>query len=167
MAVELKRVARHLLSTPWTVKQAFPRRVLAEIEHSIELSEATHDGEIRFAVETALSGMPLFFGLTPRERAIDVFSHLRMWDTEHRNGILIYLLLADRSVEIIADRGVHAKADTAAWDKICRDMETAYRNQQFEQGTIMGIQAIGQLLHTHFPSASPRKNELPNQVVLL
>lgn len=165
--MESKRIIRHLFATQWKVKRAFPKKTLKLIEQEIQTSEAAHVGEIRFVVECALSGSPLYGGLSTRERAIDVFSQLRMWDTEHRNGVLIYLLLADRSVEIVADRGVHTKAGTPTWEKVCLDMENEFHQGRFELGAIKGIQAITQLLRRHFPTSSPRKNELANKVVVL
>ncbi|MFI4941605.1 MAG: TPM domain-containing protein, partial [Burkholderiales bacterium] len=151
----------------WQVRRAFPQKTLAAIEQKIKASEAAHGGEIRFAVEGALSGAPLYHGLSTRERAIDVFSSLRMWDTDHRNGVLIYLLLADRSVEIVADRGVHVKTGAAAWEKICREMEAHFREGRYEDGAIGGIRAVTHLLTHHFPANGARRNALPDKVVVL
>lgn len=169
MMINFKRIIRHLFATHWQVKRAFPKRTLELIEQEIKTSEAAHLGEIRFAVECALSGAPLYRGLSTRERAIDVFSQLRMWDTEYRNGVLIYLLLADHCVEIVADRGVHIKTGTPEWEKICHDMETAFRQGQFESGAMGGVQAITHLLTRHFPASrsGSRENELSNKVVVL
>ena len=165
--INVKRVLRHLLAALWQGSRAFPQTTLASVEQEIKASETAHFGEIRFAVEGALSGMPLYRNQSARERAIDVFSQLRMWDTEHRNGVLIYLLLADRSVEIVADRGVHAKTTAPEWEEICRNMETAYREGRYEEGTIDGIRAVSHLLTRHFPAGSARRNELPDKVVVL
>lgn len=165
--INVKRIVRHLFSTHWQLRRAFPQKTLAAIEQEIKTSECAHVGEIRFAVECALAGAPLYLGQSTRERAIDVFSHLRMWDTEHRNGVLIYLLLADRSVEIVADRGVHAKTTTPEWEKICRDMETEFRNGRYEMGVIGGVRAVTHLLTRHFPATGARRNELPDKVVVL
>lgn len=167
MKVNLKRIFRHLLSTHRQVNRAFPRPVLVAIEQEIKASEATHLGEIRFALEGALSGSPLYLDQSARERAIDVFSHLRIWDTDYRNGVLIYLLLAEHSVEIVADRGVHAKTGAPQWEKICRNMEAAFRNGRYEQGVVDGIRAINRLLTQHFPSNGTSRNELPDKVVVL
>lgn len=161
------RIAGHLTSTQWKVRRAFPPKTLRTIEAEIKASETAHVGEIRFVVECALSGAPLFHGLSTRERAIDVFSHLRMWDTEHRNGVLIYLLFADRSVEIVADRGVHVKIGTPEWEKICRNMETAFHAGRFETGVIDGVREVTQHLKRHFPANNARKNELSDKVVIL
>jgi len=165
--INVKRIARHLSSTHGQVKRAFPPKTLSAIEQEIKTSESVHVGEIRFVVESALSGEPLYLGLSIRERAIDVFSHLRMWDTDHRNGVLIYLLMADRSVEIVADRGIHVKAGQPEWERICRVMETAFRDGHFEAGAIDGIQAVTHLLTHHFPANGAHRNELSNKVVVL
>src|SRR5574340_1115776 len=108
----LKRIMRHLSSGLAAARRAFPPRALDAIERVIRETEARHDGQIRFAVEAALDLAPLLAGQTARQRAIEVFSQLRVWDTEHNNGVLIYLLLADRDAEIVADRGLHARIGT-------------------------------------------------------
>ena len=132
--------------THWQVRRTFPKQTLMAIERAIKASETAHTGEIRFVVEGALDGAPLFKGQPARERAIDVFSQLRIWDTEHNNGVLIYLLLADRNIEIVADRGIHAKAGTREWESICRKMEAAFKQQNYEDGVVTGIQAVTQHL---------------------
>ena len=106
--------------THWQVSRAFPRKTLIAIEQTVKASETAHAGEIRFVVEGALHSTPLLDGQSARERALEVFSQLRIWDTEHNNGVLIYLLLADRDVEIVADRGIHSKLGTREWETICR-----------------------------------------------
>ncbi len=164
---DLHRIARHLFATHWQVKRAFPRKALSAIAREIKASESRHDCEIRFAVECALSGSPLYLGQRPRERAIDVFSHLRMWDTDNRNGVLIYLLFADRAVEIVFDRGVHKTGGADAWNAICGQMENAFRSGEFEKGAVDGIRAITQLLSMHYPAAGRRVNALPDSVVML
>jgi hypothetical protein len=163
----LKRIVRHLMVTRWTVKRAFPRDALAAIEKAIKGSEIGHRGEIRFAVEGALHIEPLLRGQTARERAIDVFSQLRIWDTEHNNGVLIYLLLADRDVEIVADRGIHAKVGAEEWERICRKMEAAFRQADFEGGGIDGIREVTRQLAGHFPPTGDDRNELPDKPVVV
>ncbi len=153
--------------THWQVNRAFPRQTLIAIEQAIKASETTHVGEIRFVVEGALHSTPLFKGQSARERAIDVFSQLRIWDTEHNNGVLIYLLLADRDVEIVADRGIHAKVGTREWENICRKMETAFKQANYEDGVVSGIQAVTQRLLKHFPASGAGQNELPDKPVVL
>ncbi len=122
------RIGRHLLEHRWRVRRIFPTKVLAAIEQAIKTGESSHSGQVRFVVEGALDGAPLFRDQPARERALDIFSQLRIWDTTHNNGVLIYLLLADRNVEIIADRGIDAKVGAAGWEKICADMETEFKS---------------------------------------
>ncbi len=165
--MDIKRIATHLLATDRQVNRAFPRSTLTAIEKAIKASENAHDGEIRFAVEGGLDGAPLFKDQTARERAIDVFSQLRIWDTEHNNGVLIYLLLADRQVEIVADRGIHAKCGTDVWAAICSDMEAAFKTANYEGGVVGGIEAVTRQLVNHFPPQARARNELPDQAVVL
>ena len=165
--MKIKRIARHLLVTDGQVRRTFSRSSLNKIEQAIKAGEAAHVGEIRFAVEGALDGSPLFKGQSARERAIDLFSQLRVWDTEHNTGVLIYLLLADRAVEIVADRGIHAKVDAHEWSKVCRQMEAAFRQSNFEGGVVSGVQAVTQHLVKHFPADSHNANELPDKPVVL
>src|SRR5665811_1274277 len=138
--MNLKRVMRHLSTGRATVRRAFPHQTLDAIERAIRETEMQHDGQIRFAVEPALELAPLLAGQTARQRAIEVFSRLGVWDTEHNSGVLIYLLLADRDVEIIADRGIHAKVGSQEWESICRNMEAAFKQANYEGGVVSGIQ---------------------------
>jgi len=163
----IKRIGRHLLEHPWRLRRIFPPRVLAAIEQAIKASEATHSGQIRFVVEGALDGAPLFRNQPARERALDVFSQLRIWDTAHNNGVLIYLLLADRDVEIVADRGIDAKVGPAGWEKICAAMEAEFRAANFEGGVLRGIEAVSRQLATHFPRHDTGANELPDAPVVI
>ncbi len=165
--MKLKRIVKHLLVTDGQLNRAFTRGILGKIEAAIKASETDHVGEIRFAVEAALDGAPLFKGQSARNRAIDLFSQLRVWDTQHNTGVLIYLLLADRAVEIVADRGIHAKVDTQEWSKVCRQMETAFRQSNYEAGVVTGVQAVTQHLVKHFPADGHNANELPDKPVVL
>src|SRR6202166_118828 len=123
----IRRIGRHLLEHRWRVRRVFPPKVLANIEQAIKAGEATHAGQVRFVVEGALDGAPLLRDQPARERALDLFSHLRIWDTAENNGVLIYLLLADRDVEIIADRGIDANVGREGWEKICKAMERDFK----------------------------------------
>jgi uncharacterized membrane protein len=163
----IKRIGKHLLEHHWRAKRVFPREALAMIEQAIKLGEATHSGQVRFVVEGALDGKPLFKGQSARERALDIFSQLRIWDTAHNNGVLIYLLLADRKVEIIADRGIDARVGAAGWQKICKMMETDFKAGNFSGGVIKGIQAVSQQLAAHFPKHGAGPNELPDAPVVM
>jgi uncharacterized membrane protein len=165
--MSMERIARHLMATQWTVDRAFPGDTLTAIDGAVKGSEATHRGEIRFVVEGALDIGPLFRGQTARERAIDVFSQYRIWDTERNNGVLIYLLLADRDVEIVADRGIDAKVGPEEWERICRRMEAAFRQADFEGGVVGGILEVTRHLAAHFPPIGDDRNELPDEPVVL
>lgn len=161
------RIARHMLSTHSQLKRVFPSNSLDAIERAIKQCEANHTGEIRFVIETALDCAALFAEQTTRERAIEVFSKVGVWDTEHNNGVLIYVLLADREVEIIADRGIYRKTGIDAWSQICHQIEAAFKQGLFEEGVIQGIRAVGQHLSTHYPASGQKINELPDKPVLL
>jgi uncharacterized membrane protein len=137
------------------------------IETAIMESEMTHFGEIRFAVEAALDPLALLQDRSARERAVEVFSKLRVWDTERNNGVLIYLLLADRRVEIVADRGINRDVGPQGWDMICREMEHAFKKEDFELGVVTGIHAIAEHLVRHYPASSANENELPNKPIVL
>jgi hypothetical protein len=163
----IRRIGKHLITSRRRVQKAFPPSALDAIERAIGASEATHAGQIRFVVEGALDSAPLFRGQPARERALDVFSQLRIWDTEHNNGVLIYLLLADRNVEIIADRGIDALVGAAAWEAICRDMENEFGAGRFEQGVLRGIELITAHLAKHFPKDGRGRNELPDAPVVV
>lgn len=165
--MDFKRIIRHLFTTRRQVTRAFPSTALNAIEHAIATSETTHTGEIRFAVEGALDGAPLFGGQSARERAIELFAQMGVWDTEQNNGVLIYLLLADRDVEIVADRGIDAKVGQDAWEAICRAMEASFRRGDFETGVIEGIAAVTQHLVKHFPAPGAGRNELPDRPEVL
>src|SRR5271168_1394116 len=145
------RIGKHLLEHNWRVRRIFTPKVLDRIEQAIKAGEATSSGQVRFVVEGALDGAPLFHDQPARERALDIFSRLRIWDTAHNNGVLIYLLLADRKVEIVADRGIDARVGASGWQEICRAMETDFRDRKFEAGTIKGIEAVSRELAKYFP----------------
>jgi uncharacterized membrane protein len=163
----IKRIGKHLIEHHWRVRRIFSQQVLDLIEQAIKVGEATHSGQVRFVVEGALDGKPLFEGQPARERALDIFSHLRIWDTAHNNGVLIYLLLADRDVEIVADRGIDAKVGRAGWEKICKAMEADFRNGNFSGGVIKGIQAVSQQLAAYYPKQGTGPNELPDKPVVM
>jgi uncharacterized membrane protein len=165
--MNIKRIVKHLLTSHWQTARAFPPSALAAIERSIKSAESAHIGEIRFAVEAALEPSLLLIGQSAAERAIDVFSQMRVWDTQHNNGLLIYVLLADRAVEIVADRGIHEKVGASEWLKVCHQMEATFSTSNFESGSVAGVQAVAQHLARHFPAQPDRTNELPDQVVVL
>ncbi|MDQ3186695.1 MAG: TPM domain-containing protein [Pseudomonadota bacterium] len=162
------RILRHLFTGQLAVRRIFPVSSLAAIEQAIKQSEIGHEGEIRFAVEAALDMLPLLRDQSARERALEAFSQLRVWDTEHNNGVLIYLLLADRDVEIIADRGINIRVGSEEWERICRQMEADFRSGHFESGVILGIKSAGHHLQAHFPiGRQGGENELPDVPAIL
>ena len=169
--MQIGRFIRHAAATHWRTRMLFPAATLDAIEQAIGRAERTHAGEIRFAIETALAPGHVLNALTPRARALEVFAHLRVWDTEHNNGVLIYVQLADRDVEIVADRGFAGRVSPAEWEAVCRLMEEHFRAGRFEIGSIAGIDAIGNLLARHFPqNLKPQgrsHNQLPDRPTLL
>ena len=168
--MNFSRILRHLFTGHLAVRRIFPVSSLVAIERAIKQSEMSHEGEVRFAVEAALNTLPLLRDQSARDRAVEVFSQLRVWDTEHNNGVLIYLLLADRDVEIIADRGINVRVGSDEWEGICREMEVAFRQGRFESGVIAGISAVGGHLQKHFLAEREREdkeNELPDTPVIL
>ncbi|MFT3848900.1 MAG: TPM domain-containing protein [Propionivibrio sp.] len=167
MASKIKRILSHLIDPPWRARRAFPADVLKAVEAEIAASERLHTGELRFVVETGLSLSHLLRGVPARQRALEVFADLRIWDTEENSGVLIYLLLADRQVEILADRGIHRKVGDATWRAICRDMETAFHDGRFRDGAIAGVRAISLVLEAHFPVSGPNPDELPNSTIII
>lgn len=160
------RTLRHLCTGRAALRRAFPRNVLAAIEQAVARAEAGRRGEIRFVAEAALDPIHLWHGHPARERAIEVFGRMRVWDTEHNCGVLIYVLLADRSVEIVADRGIAQHVPQAEWDAICTRMQEAFRDGRFEAGAVEGVASVGALLDRHF-AARPGSNELPDAPVLI
>jgi len=167
MVMNFRRIIRNLSIGRVAVKRVFPLHAMDAIEHAIRATEMRHDGQIRFAVEASLDLAPLLAGQTAQQRAVDVFSKLRVWDTEHNNGVLIYLLLADRDVEIVADRGIHIRLGNEVWEVICKEMETAFRAGQFEAGVLAGIHSVGRQLARHFPVRNGKPNEMPDRPVVL
>ena len=163
----IQRIIKHLITGSMAVRAAFPAHSLNAIEQAIHEAEAKHAGQVRFAVEASLDFDALWRNQTASERAIDMFSQLRVWDTEHNNGVLIYLLLADRDVEIVADRGIHTKLGKAGWEEICLEMESAFRLGKFEMGVIKGIHAVSGHLQRYFPKKTTSVNELSDKPIIL
>jgi uncharacterized membrane protein len=155
----LGRILRHLIWTRRATRRRFTPDVLRRIEVAIADVERRHAGEIRFAVETALDLPDLWYGTTPRERAVVVFGHLGVWDTVGTNGVLIYVLMADRDVEIVADRAIAARVPQSDWEAVCREMEAHFKDGRFAEGSEAGIAGVGRLLAAHFPGEGGDRNE--------
>ncbi|MDI1259721.1 TPM domain-containing protein [Aquabacterium sp.] len=142
---------------------------LNRLQAQVRASEVQHLGELRLCIEGGLSWQDLKDGQTARSRALHLFSTLRVWDTEHNNGVLIYLLLADHRIEILADRGIIARAGHEPWAHIAQHLATSLHDGQFEHGLSQAISTVTHLLATHFPVDHDRDNpnELPDKVVVI
>ena len=161
------RLLRHLFATRAGTRRRVSDAVDADIETAIRAAESRTSGEIRFVIETALDVPELWAGVTPRERALQVFAEFRVWDTELRNGVLIYVLAADRDVEIVVDRAAAAAVAPAGWESVARAMEDHFRAGRFREGAIAGVSGVAGLLEPHFPVRAAARNELPDQPSLL
>jgi uncharacterized membrane protein len=165
--VRFKRWLIHTFIPPWRWRLAFPTALLKEIENAISQSESLHRGELRLAIENALEPAQTWKNQSARQRATEVFSNLRVWDTEENSGILIYVLLADREVHILADRGITQKVAQQEWDAIAQSMQKAFSKGDFRRGSLMGIEQLTQLLAKHFPPGAKNPDELPNKPVII
>jgi uncharacterized membrane protein len=163
----LKRIARHFATDHRSVRRAFPPEALSRIEAATRAGEKNHAGQVRFVVESALPLGLVVNRHTAHERALDVFGRLRIWDTEDNSGVLVYVLLADHRVEIVADRGIHRRVGDGEWKSICRTMESAFREGRFADGAVAGVEAVSALLSRHFPRTGAANNELPDRPIVL
>ncbi|HEX4882704.1 MAG TPA: TPM domain-containing protein [Casimicrobiaceae bacterium] len=161
------RFWRHAFTDDADVRRAFPADGMARIERAIREGEATHRGQVCVAVEPALPLSRVIGKHAPRERAIEVFGQMRVWDTEENNGVLVYVLLADRDVEIVADRGIDRKVGRAAWEAICQRMEKLFREDRHADALEAGVREVSALLAEHFPGGGEDANELPDRPVVL
>lgn len=163
--MRLCRQLRHLILPHWWVLRAFPKSTLSAIKAAIAASESRHHGELRFVVEANFPLPGLLRGQSLRARAIELFSQLRVWDTEHNSGVLIYVQLIDRRVEIVADRGIDTQVGHEFWHEVCHRMEEAFRTGQYESGALQALAEITRVLVEHFPARGANHsnpNELPD-----
>src|ERR1700683_177092 len=165
--MKLLRLLRHLPHTRWSTWRRFAPAVRDAIEQAIGECEARHGGEIRFVVETAFDLPELMRGLPTRARALQVSGQFGVGDTARDSGVLIYVLMADRAVEIVADRGIASRIHQNEWEAVCRQMQHHYREGRFRDGSVVGILGVGALLGRHFPGKAASDNELPDQPVFL
>jgi uncharacterized membrane protein len=165
----IARLVRHLIGEDLALRRTFPRGVLARIAAAVAQQERRHTGELRFVAEGGLPPGHLLRGRSARERAVELFARLGVWDTEANNGVLIYVLLADRAVEIVADRGICARVGAQAWETICGEMQRSFAAGRFEAGALAGLEAVSDLLVAHFAAVPGRENvnELPDKPLLL
>jgi uncharacterized membrane protein len=167
--MDWRRWFRHLFATRKALHRAFPAESLDAIERAVDASELAHSGEIRFAVEGALEPGEIWHGKPPRARALEVFAALGVWDTAENNGVLIYVLLADQDVEIVADRGFNERVTPEEWSAVCERMEREFRAGRFREGAVAGVEDVGRIIARHFPQRPGQRDEdeLPNRPALL
>lgn len=161
------RLLRHWFAMP--SRRLLSEDSLARITDAIARGERLHRGEVCFAVESALGTRQLLAGVDARQRARDAFADLRVWDTAANNGVLVYVLLADHAIEIVADRGLDGRVEPAQWQAICARMEERFRAGAHEPAALAGVEAVSGLLAAHFPQdgLQPDEDELPNRPRLL
>ena len=165
----LIRWAQHLWLDAADARRLITDAGLDRLEQAVRDSEARHLGELRVCVEGGLDVAQLWHGLDARDRALDLFSTLRVWDTEHNNGVLVYLLLADRRIEVLADRGLSSLVPDSQWRALVAELSQALRDESVENGLMQAIDRVSELLRLHHPSSAQtrRVNELPDSIVLL
>ncbi|EMY77797.1 PF04536 family protein [Leptospira weilii serovar Ranarum str. ICFT] len=150
-------------SKSYRFKKYFSRKDLQKIEAAVAESETRHKGEIKIILE---SGLPIFRviqGINAKQRAMELFSEKRVWDTEENTGILIYVQLTDRKIELLADRGIYKKIGQSTLDEICERMQTGFRSGCYSESILTSIETFTQLLQKHFPPEKQNPNELSNR----
>jgi len=166
--MKLLRTFKHLAIPHWVVRRAFPARVAQAVERAVRAAETAHDVELRVVVEGGLPLASLLRGTSSRERAAELFSNLRVWDTENNTGVLIYLQFVDRRIEIVADRGISARVRQEEWDAACAAMADEFRAGRFEQGALAGIEQVAALLKKHLPPPpAGDRDELPDAPIVI
>ena len=165
--MDLTRNLKHLMAPLWLTRRAFPAASLQAIEAAVAAAERRHSGELRFVVEGGLPLALLWRDLSPRARAQELFAQLRVWDTEHNSGVLIYVQLIDHRVEIVADRGIAARVPQTQWEDVCRGMEQAFARGAYGAGAVAAVERVGAILAGHFPAAADQVNELADRPLVL
>ena len=165
MLAKFKRMLRHRWLDASDTRKAIPADMVERLARRVAASEGRHSGEVRIYVEAGLPTSYLLRDATPRERAVTMFAKLRVWETEHNNGVLIYLLLAEHAIEIVADRGINRHVTPAEWQAIVARMGSAFRDGRFEDGLTQALEEVSALLVQHFPLApgEANPNELPDE----
>lgn len=168
LTARIGRLFRHRLLDEADTRTAIPGDMLERLVRRVAASEGRHSGEVRFCVEASLPTSYIWRAATARERAVAMFGKLRMWDTEHNNGVLIYLLLAERAIEVVADRGLARRVEAGFWDALVQRMRAAFRNGRYEDGLTEALAEVSAVLVQHFPAegGQARRNELPDEPVL-
>jgi uncharacterized membrane protein len=165
--MRLERFWRHVTMSPARARRAFPPAVMEALRREIAAQEKRHRGELCFIVEAELTTAQLWADVTPRQRARELFALHGVWNTEENNGVLVYLLLADRSVQIVADRGIERNVGPAEWRRIAHEMEERFRAGRFEEGAVAGVRGVSDLLATHYPAREGDRNEIPDRPLLI
>lgn len=168
MSSRLLRTCRHLLHTPWQVQRQFPDAALDRIEAAVAEGEKRHSAELRLAIEGSLSfGEVMLANRQPRDRALELFSELQVWDTEANNGVLVYLLLADKDVEVLADRGAAKALPERVWQHAVELIRQAFISGRNEEGVINAVQYLNDELAAVYPPGEENPDELPNRPAML
>ncbi|VTU19785.1 hypothetical protein H4CHR_00454 [Variovorax sp. PBS-H4] len=164
-----RRLWRHRWTDAADVRRALPRDALERLTARVAASERRHRGEVRICIEAGLPWSYIRRGAPARERAITLFGKLRVWDTAENNGVLIYLLLAEHAIEIVADRGIDAHVSAEEWTAMAKRMASAFREGRFEDGLTQALEEVSALLVAHFPLAEGERdrNELPDEPVVV
>jgi uncharacterized membrane protein len=168
MLAKIRRLFKHRWLDASDTQRAIPPELVERLKSRAAASERRHSGEVRICVEAGLPASYVWRGASARERAVALFGKLRIWDTEHNNGVLIYLLLAEHAIEIVADRGLNRHVGHDEWQAIVQRMGTAFHEGRFEDGLTQALSEVSALLVQHFPAGEGERNdnELPDEPVL-
>lgn len=170
--MRLKRFLKHRWVSETATRQALPFELLQQLEQRVRASESRHSGEIRICVETSLPLRYLYrdtsTSILVRDRAVELFSDLGVWDTANNNGVLIYLLMVEQAIEVVADRGLNPWMNSAAWSRIIADLSTAFRCKDYESGLTNALEEVSTVLVQHFPVSvgETNPNELPDSPIV-
>ena len=165
--MDWKRFLRHVAMTPAGARRAFPDRTMDAIARAIAEGEQRHRGEVCFVVEAELTTAQLWRGLSSRDRAREVFAAQGVWNTEENNGVLLYVLLADQRVEIVADRGVDAHVEASEWQQLVDAIDAHFHAGRHEEGALAGVNEVNDLLARHFPDARGGANQIPDRPIMM
>ncbi len=172
MPSRFTRILRHLWFEESHARRAIPPAMAQRLGQRVAASEQRHNGQIRICVEASLPLHALWHSESTAHlahaRAVALFGELRVWDTEANNGVLIYLLLAERAVELVADRGLNRHVSAPQWQAMARRMAGAFRERRFEDGLTQALEEVSALLVQYFPlqPGQVHRNELPNAPLL-
>jgi uncharacterized membrane protein len=163
----LSRAFRHWKTSAADGRRAFPPESLAAIGGAITEGERSHRGELRLIVEASMPFDAIWADVTNRQRALALFAEHGVWDTEDNCGVLIYVNLAERKIDIVADRNVNRKIDAATWQAVCQTMTAGFARGQFHDSTLAAVSQVNELLRQHFPANGSRANELPDAPIMM